>query len=523
MNLNTAVLGLDSKALYSTDTSKASKTTGSGDFLSLVLGVSSVKGSNPVAAVSVSGDAGLSESEAKQVLQAVGEIAGEILNGQNVDVAGAIDGLSDDGKQAVLMLLQGLLSQIVSGGDVLNTESSLQTDGEGIFNSVFGEISEDGETSGLEKLAKLLAEALGNGNDDKASKDVLAVIPLILAQVFAAGNEVSENASNALQSENENAVLKIGEVQIPLAVSQSKCAELLAGAISEIKAEIYPQNAMQGQNAAVQNTASTVLTDEAAKSSSAEQASFLTGIQPEAIADNAKVLSYRQNASYYENSVENPANAVEDSASLKLISEGNTAKTVAVQKINDKKDELEEIGINTEAAKAVTPLENTDVQVKEGAKADEVKNFDTNQIVEKAKAQITTLKTGEKAEMTMTLNPESLGEITLKLQNDGGKVSVLIAAHSEATQKLLQERLPDLVSSLSQVNSGVEDVKVVSMQESQYAGLGFGGSGFGGEFGNNRPQRNEQAYYGTVTTEKTSSEENDETEFRGGSRLWQTA
>lgn len=32
MNLNTAVLGLDSKALYSTDTSKASKTTGSGDF-----------------------------------------------------------------------------------------------------------------------------------------------------------------------------------------------------------------------------------------------------------------------------------------------------------------------------------------------------------------------------------------------------------------------------------------------------------------------------------------------------------
>jgi len=521
MNLDAAVSMLGT-ALTRTDAPKASKSTGGGDFLSLVLGVSSVKGANPAAA-SVSTNAGLSEAETKQVLQAAAQIAGEILSGQSTDAAGALNGLSDGQKQAVLMLLEGLLSQIVSGGEISGTEDSSQAAGQGVFGSVFSQIFADDESLSSEKSADVLAVNLTSEDDSKTSKDILEALALMLAQIFAGTSETSTASANENpQSGNENAVLKIGEVEIPLALSQSQCKELLQGAIEEIKAEIYPQIDAKGQAANVQNASETALSGDA-KVSSGAQAVFSTGAQGDVIKSDSKVAFYTQNVLYSEKSENQPVSAGEDSSSLKLISEGNTAKTVAAQKITDKKDELEEIGIKSEAAKFAVPLEKSDIRTEEAIKPEDIKNFDANQIVEKAKAQITTLKSGEKAEMTMTLNPESLGEITLKLQNDGGKVSVLIAAHSEATQKLLQERLPDLVSSLKAVNSGVEDVKVVNTQEAQYAGLGFGNSGFGGTFGENRPQRNEQAYYGSVTAADTSSEEKDETEFRGGSRLWQTA
>jgi flagellar hook-length control protein FliK len=524
MNLDAAVSMLGT-ALTRTDAPKASKSTGGGDFLSLVLGVSSVKGANPAAA-SVSTNAGLSEAETKQVLQAAAQIAGEILSGQSTDAAGALNGLSDGQKQAVLMLLEGLLSQIVSGGEISGTEDSSQAAGQGVFGSVFSQIFADDESLSSEKSADVLAVNLTSEDDGKTSKDILEALALMLAQIFAGASETSTASANEnLQSGNESAVLKIGEVQIPLALSQSQCKELLQGAIEEIRAEIHPQSSVKEQTADIKSTASDAVLTEDVKNSSngAANVSFPTGAQGDVIKSDSKVAFYTQNVLYSEKSENQPVSAGEDSSSLKLISEGNTAKTVAAQKITDKKDELEEIGIKSEAAKFAVPLEKSDIQTEEAIKPEDIKNFDANQIVEKAKAQITTLKSGEKAEMTMTLSPESLGEITLKLQNDGGKVSVLIAAHSEATQKLLQERLPDLVSSLKAVNSGVEDVKVVNTQEAQYAGLGFGNSGFGGTFGENRPQRNEQAYYGSVTAADTSSEEKDETEFRGGSRLWQTA
>ncbi|MCX7658721.1 MAG: flagellar hook-length control protein FliK, partial [Oscillospiraceae bacterium] len=485
----------------------------------------SVKGANP-AAPSVSANTGLSETETNQVLQATAQIAGEILSGQSTDIAKTLDGFSDEQKQAVLMLLQGLLSQIVSGGENVDTGSSSQASEQGVFNSVFSQIFTDEESSSSEKSADVLAVNLTSEDDSKTSKDILEALALMLVQIFAGTSETSTASANEnLQSGNENAVLKIGEVEIPLALSQSQCEELLQGAIEEIKAEIYPQINAKGQSEAIQNSAvNAVLTENAENSSNgAANASFPTGAKGDVVKSDPKVAFYTQNVLYSEKSENTQTSEVKDSSSLKLISEGNTAKTVAAQKITDKKDELEEIGIKSEAAKFAVPLEKSDIQTEETIKPEDIKNFDASQIAEKAKAQITTLKSGEKAEMTMTLSPESLGEITLKLQNDGGKVSVLIAAHSEATQKLLQERLPDLVSSLKAVNSGVEDVKVVNTQEAQYAGLGFGNSGFGGTFGDNRPSRNEQAYYGSVTAADTSSEEKDETEFRGGSRLWQTA
>ncbi|MCX7658215.1 MAG: hypothetical protein N2Z57_06000, partial [Oscillospiraceae bacterium] len=81
MNLDAAVSMLGTAATR-TDVSRASKSTGGGDFLSLVLGVSSVKGANP-AAPSVSANTGLSGTETNQVLQATAQIAGEILSGQS--------------------------------------------------------------------------------------------------------------------------------------------------------------------------------------------------------------------------------------------------------------------------------------------------------------------------------------------------------------------------------------------------------------------------------------------------------
>lgn len=66
----------------------------------------------------------------------------------------------------------------------------------------------------------------------------------------------------------------------------------------------------------------------------------------------------------------------------------------------------------------------------------------------------------EKSEFTVKLNPESLGEVTIKLVEEGGEMVVNITAATESTAKLLNSDLTALRDSLGSLNLEIRAVTV---------------------------------------------------------------
>ncbi len=67
---------------------------------------------------------------------------------------------------------------------------------------------------------------------------------------------------------------------------------------------------------------------------------------------------------------------------------------------------------------------------------------------------------GEKS-FSMTLNPETLGKITVRMVENAGKVSVVVTAHNKDTAELLAQRLDGMESMMKQSGTQLEKCQVV--------------------------------------------------------------
>lgn len=148
--------------------------------------------------------------------------------------------------------------------------------------------------------------------------------------------------------------------------------------------------------------------------------------------------------------------------------------------------------------------------------------FVQNQIIENLTEQLSASHV-QNSEFRMLLNPGSLGEIAVKIVNNGGEISVSIAAQSESTQKLLESRLSSLVTGLQNVNENVKEVRIVDANENAaFAGFNMN------SFAEGRGQRS-TAHTSSripqvrIVNSMTEPEEADTSEiYKGGNRLWQT-
>ncbi len=73
----------------------------------------------------------------------------------------------------------------------------------------------------------------------------------------------------------------------------------------------------------------------------------------------------------------------------------------------------------------------------------------------------------EKTEFTVKLNPESLGELTLKVVEENGKMVVDIAAASESTAKLINGDLSALRESVASMNLEIREATVIPPESVQ--------------------------------------------------------
>lgn len=147
------------------------------------------------------------------------------------------------------------------------------------------------------------------------------------------------------------------------------------------------------------------------------------------------------------------------------------------------------------------------------------------QILANIAQTLAAIKPGESREMTMTLNPGNLGEISIKMVHEAGQVVVTIAAQSESTQKLLADRLPALLQNLQTLNSDVKELRVENASTAQMMGFNLGSSA-GQNAHDSAQQQQNAAHFSSqyaktedvpVATQKTPDF------FKGGNKLWQTA
>lgn len=72
--------------------------------------------------------------------------------------------------------------------------------------------------------------------------------------------------------------------------------------------------------------------------------------------------------------------------------------------------------------------------------------------------------------LVMTLNPESLGKVTLKITEQAGKLSVIVTAHNKETAEILASRMEGLQDALKDSGTQLEKYQVVYGPEQQAGG-----------------------------------------------------
>ena len=217
----------------------------------------------------------------------------------------------------------------------------------------------------------------------------------------------------------------------------------------------------------------------------------------------------------------NTITADNTNGSNKLLSDSNLARSALFsQRVIQKSNEIEAmnlVGAQTASTQSVlqTPVQITAENLSQVPVETQISNNINYELVN--------LKADTTKEMTMKLNPDNLGEISVKLVNEAGKISVTIAAQSEITQKLLQEKLPSLIANLQNANNEVKDVRIVEAnQNSSFAGFNLNNSD-AGQRGNDN-NTGSQSNYSNAQASQVQGAENTTTSqiFTGGSKLWQT-
>ena len=105
---------------------------------------------------------------------------------------------------------------------------------------------------------------------------------------------------------------------------------------------------------------------------------------------------------------------------------------------------------NTAVAKGYTPDENGAKQIVTQIISEMLNNLSD---VSHSERTVTTL--------TMTLNPESLGKITMKISEEAGKISLLVTAHNKETAEILTQRMEAMQQAAKDSGTQLEKYQVV--------------------------------------------------------------
>lgn len=327
------------------------------------------------------------------------------------------------------------------------TEAYPPVHSEADIPEILTEDSENEKSVSLENTASVL--------QNKALKETetIAVTHQTAVQEYTDGNDIGK-ILQAYPAETDS-IENINQTQ--LAVDDTEALKIQAENPEVLNELVLSSGALSADDAD-----SPTNVDEAAKElfgsllKIAKEKSALSQTDTE---DDLFVLSYPHELTAVKNTGRNPQN---------------------LSNLKNKPDEFTQLlkavkGESEESTESVSKTANVPVQLQTdinlfesklnaafGETAENVQSPVANQLSDVISAKITALGNGE-TEFEMTLAPESLGKISIRLVTENGRVSVAITAERKETGELLQNRAEHLAQNLRQ--NGVELEKYTVYQE----------------------------------------------------------
>lgn len=297
------------------------------------------------------------------------------------------------------------------------------------------------DASELSEIATKLVELLTqiNGEPLKGNTDVLEMLKT------EAGTEMPENLKALLE------MLAVTDTKLTL-VTSSKPEQANGNNLLQLKlmTEGYQAKIKLLSKPEKTETTADALLPVAGTEGETDDSNLLQAVsetQSDASANEGK-----------HNSDNRPTHVVNETAKPIVVQDGKVQMTLVTEN-GQKVFELKiEPAAKTIVVEKPTPM--TDVQ----------KNAMTSQVVEKVK-----LMSGEsKSELEMTLKPESLGKVNLKLIEERGQILARFTAESEQVKSVLESNMQLLKDALEKSGVSISDLSVSVGQQHQQ-GTGHNG------------------------------------------------
>ena len=417
------------------------------------------------------------------------------------------------------------LKQLSRGkGNGVTEEAS----GDGFMNVLDSMLSNlvDGDSTGIADILNL-----GKTEDAESSED--ASILSMLMELLQSGNgngNISQDILELLQ--NVEGIEGIDDIEIPnmIAKLQENNFFEAMGMDEDTADTLYTlgnntYNYLDAQGEVIKNYINSKLEAKNAESTTTTNTAMETGVMEN------KVSELRATMKDFTETTEIPIVSVnyEKSSTSEQIMQpslGVTVPNMIQQKIiradmselsgesqNSNSQESETGDLSNQLSEIATANANANVITPqfELPKVQNLSNplFDqfniSEQITDGVKANLNL----EKNEFTVKLNPESLGEVTIKLAEEGGKMVVNITATTESTAELLNSDLTALRDSLGSLNLEIREVTVEAPEsiEESIAEFNMTSQQFSDrQRAFNNQQQNDTPYYAHVDGVYTSEE-----------------
>lgn len=346
----------------------------------------------------------------------------------------------------------GYLKGDVSKEDLQNAIEKLSGEDITAIKNLFKELTEilnDSTKTNKDKcsdIVDLLAQFKKKISDDDTSNgDVLSQIVAMVAQLISPVVDTQPVEKSAEASQTEN-IVKLNSDN-----SVGKDMMTIISMLTESK------NASKDDNFVVDSNLSELVDN--IKSQLQEVVSQ---------ADNSQLSQFAQKISELSQMLENKSevtveNVVKPQVEIKtediseLMSKGYSQKPADVKEVSKDDDLKSELTELTAASKPqeVEQSQSLTEQIKEVPVNKQIENFIKTEVMP-------VIKEGKTTEMTMMLNPQELGKISVKIIKTGAEISVSIAAQNSVTSKMIEDKLPLLISNIKGDDNTEVSVKVVT-------------------------------------------------------------
>lgn len=386
---------------------------------------------------------------------------GEILSGLNE--------LEQNAKELKELLKTAELAGYLQGGTMQFYADAVQTD-----NSELMQIMTGLEVSG--PIGDVLSEE-GAFSKISDGNDVNTALGLQNGEISAVNDFASE-----IQMNNGDSADTVKQTNVNVEIASDSIAGENAVAATADKSDAFASvavgNAGKSSDADnVRSEADMISTDKTDNIGSREtaviKADGVKADSPEAVKAEFTVTSYEK---YGDNSVKQDIQTQEDNAPRMAFAKRN---------IESKSDELRAIAKGNEVTKSDSDLETEQKVTDKNAVSDMLakgsdvfarteSRYDENgQEIRTVRVPISDMaefvsehapKANGRSTLTVVLTPETLGKITVRMANEGGKLTVEILTETQAAKELLQAKSEQLAYALKNDDVELTSYKVETSQ-----------------------------------------------------------